>query len=446
MKKSMVIGSVLTLSLCIASPAFATNPTDVPAKHWSYDAVNYLVQAGIVDGYSDGTFRGDKTMSRYEMAQVVYKAMLSESKANIAQKALIDKLASEYALEMNKIESMDSRLTKVEKNATVKFSGSLLDQYKIKRPAVGNGWQSGQWQVRLNASAQVDESTTFNLRLANPTPTAAKFKASTANYWGYNGETNGTNENAFRVDRFFATTKTGATNITVGRQAMELDQEDIIIDSGFFSFDGVKIAGKIGAVEVDAKRGRFARGVTGYTFGSGVTTNAADFNNIDIDSIMIGSKTGKLAWDASWAKFSEWKPSQKTLMNYYTAGVKYGFNDKLSMTAEVGKNDAVNGGNFWYASAKYGAQSLNTAGKQNFTVGYLHAGLNSVNGIYTSFDQPTEDGNDGTNGHSWNNLDLAYRYAFSKQWTGKLEFGKVMDTVNSANDYHFWKTQFIYKF
>ena len=254
MKKSMIVGSALALSLCLASPVLAAAPSDVPANHWSFEAVNYLVKAGIIDGYGDTTFRGDKTVSRYEMAQIVYKALQNEAKANIAQKALIDKLAAEYALEMNKIESMDNRLTKVEKNATVKFSGTLLEQHKIKTPKTGAGWSSGQFQVRLNASAQVDDNTTFNLRLANPTPTASKFRDSTANYYGDN------NDNSFKVDRFFATTRTGKTDISFGRQAMELDQEDIIIDSGFFSYDGARVAGKVGQVAVDAKYGRFARG------------------------------------------------------------------------------------------------------------------------------------------------------------------------------------------
>jgi len=107
MKKRVLLASALAaLTLSIASPAFAATPnvafTDVPAKHWSYDAVTYLAKAGIIDGYSDSTFRGDKTMTRYEMSQIVYKAMQNQNKANIAQKALIDKLAAEYALESPK--------------------------------------------------------------------------------------------------------------------------------------------------------------------------------------------------------------------------------------------------------------------------------------------------------------------------------------------------------
>ena len=77
---------------CTAS-AYAANPfSDVPAGHWAYDSVAELAAAGVVDGYGDGTFGGDKLMTRYEMAQIVAKAM--------ANGANVDKLAAEFADEL----------------------------------------------------------------------------------------------------------------------------------------------------------------------------------------------------------------------------------------------------------------------------------------------------------------------------------------------------------
>ena len=451
MKKRVLLASTLAaLTLSIASPAFAapTTFTDVPAKHWSYDAVSYLSKAGIIDGYNDSTFRGDKTMTRYEMSQIVYKAMQNQNKANIAQKALIDKLAAEYALEMNKIESIDTRLTKVEKDQTVKFSGSLLEQYKVKRfenPTTSiagkAGWAYQQQQVRLNISAKVDNDTTVGIRLANPAPTAAAFKDATANAAGANAD------NDFKADRFFATTKTGVTKITIGRQAMDLDPAEVIVDGGFFSYDGIKVTSSWNGLDFDIRDGRFAKGVTGYAFGSGVTTNAHNYDNVYNQSIMIGSKIGKLNWDASVARFSNNALSDKTLLSYTFGNLGYAFSDKFSVATEFGKNTkATTGGTFYTVAGKYGAQSLNAKGKQNFTVQYLHAGVNSIDGIYTSFDQPLEDNNDGVNGHSWNNLDLAYRYAFSKNMVGKLEYGTIKDTVNDNASYHIWKANVLYKF
>ena len=62
--------------LGVSATAFAANPfSDVPAGHWAY-VVCKLAAAGIVDGYPDGTYKGDRTMTRYEMAQIVAKALV----------------------------------------------------------------------------------------------------------------------------------------------------------------------------------------------------------------------------------------------------------------------------------------------------------------------------------------------------------------------------------
>jgi hypothetical protein len=126
---ALVIGICLMTTTALAAPA--DKFTDLPKSHWAYEAVSLLAKEGIIDGYSDKTFKGDKEMTRYEMAQVVAKAMANQSKANIALRALIDKLAVEFALDMNKI---STRLEKVEKQqAKIKISGELSEQYKVKK-------------------------------------------------------------------------------------------------------------------------------------------------------------------------------------------------------------------------------------------------------------------------------------------------------------------------
>ena len=67
----------------MVSPASSSIFADVPADHWAYDAVAQLVQDGVVNGYSaDGTFKGDQNLSRYEMAQIVAKAMAKSDAAD----------------------------------------------------------------------------------------------------------------------------------------------------------------------------------------------------------------------------------------------------------------------------------------------------------------------------------------------------------------------------
>ena len=90
----------------VTASAYAANPfSDVPAGHWAYDSVNKLASAGIVDGYGNGTFGGDRLMTRYEMAQIVAKAM--------AKGANVDRLAAEFA---DELDSLGVRVAALEKN------------------------------------------------------------------------------------------------------------------------------------------------------------------------------------------------------------------------------------------------------------------------------------------------------------------------------------------
>jgi len=80
MKKSLVLA--MAMALGVTASAYAANPfSDVPAGHWAYDSVNKLAAAGVIEGYGDTTFGGDKLMTRYEMAQIVAKAMAKGANA-----------------------------------------------------------------------------------------------------------------------------------------------------------------------------------------------------------------------------------------------------------------------------------------------------------------------------------------------------------------------------
>src|SRR5512138_3433394 len=63
------LGAVAAISLAL--PARASTFSDVPEDHWAYEAIDYLQQAGLVEGYPDGTLRGDRAFTRYEMAMVI---------------------------------------------------------------------------------------------------------------------------------------------------------------------------------------------------------------------------------------------------------------------------------------------------------------------------------------------------------------------------------------
>jgi len=166
MKKKLVASLAAAMVLGVAGTSFAaTNPfTDVPAKHWSYDAVTKLSSAGIVDGYGDGTFKGDKTISRYEMAQIVAKAMAHSDKATAEQKATIDKLSVEFA---DELEGLNVRVTKLEKNSsTVKITGEARTRYNHHDfKDVQENKNDWKLRTRLHLNGNINDQWTYYGRL-----------------------------------------------------------------------------------------------------------------------------------------------------------------------------------------------------------------------------------------------------------------------------------------
>src|ERR1700736_4194277 len=61
--------------LAMISPAVAQPFADTPTNHWAYDAIAELAAKGLLEGYPDGTFKGDRAMTRYEMAMVVARLL-----------------------------------------------------------------------------------------------------------------------------------------------------------------------------------------------------------------------------------------------------------------------------------------------------------------------------------------------------------------------------------
>ena len=152
MKKSLVLA--MAMALGVTASAYAANPfSDVPAGHWAYDAVNKLTAEGVVDGYPDGTYGGDKLMTRYEMAQIVAKAM--------AKGANVDKLAAEFA---DELDSLGVRVANLEKKAdNVKITGQIRASY---RDADDKGHQ-GRLRTRLFVNGTINEDWTYIGRFEN---------------------------------------------------------------------------------------------------------------------------------------------------------------------------------------------------------------------------------------------------------------------------------------
>ena len=111
-KKLLAAAVAASLTLTSGTTLAAKNPfKDLPEGHWAYDAVTMLAEDGVLEGYGDDTFRGDRLMNRYEMAEIVSKALEKYDIARPADKGAIKKLQNEFAEELK---DMDVRLKAVE--------------------------------------------------------------------------------------------------------------------------------------------------------------------------------------------------------------------------------------------------------------------------------------------------------------------------------------------
>lgn len=113
MKHAFLKAAIAVCFACAAVTVSAANPfTDVSADDWAYQAVASLSDEGVIDGYPDGTFRGDKHVTRYEIAQIVARLMAKEDTLNASQKETLAKLSSQYA---NELKDLGVRIAELEK-------------------------------------------------------------------------------------------------------------------------------------------------------------------------------------------------------------------------------------------------------------------------------------------------------------------------------------------
>lgn len=113
MKHAFLKAAIASCFACAAVTVSAANPfTDVSSDDWAYQAVASLSDEGVIDGYPDGTFRGDKHVTRYEIAQIVARLMAKEDTLNASQKETLAKLSSQYA---DELKDLGVRVAELEK-------------------------------------------------------------------------------------------------------------------------------------------------------------------------------------------------------------------------------------------------------------------------------------------------------------------------------------------
>lgn len=208
-----------TLAALFAATAFnvsAANPfADVDTSSWAYQAVSQLSDQGVVDGYPDGTFRGDKNVSRYEMSQIIARLMAKENTLNASQKATVDKLAGEYA---DELKSLGVRVAELEKktghiNTITELRVQDVPRYDNVFKDSKSKHDELSLRVRLNTIANVNDRTTVYSQLETYMSMNGK-DVFQPNRYGYdsNGnryERNGYGDGDFHMNRLWATYQFG---------------------------------------------------------------------------------------------------------------------------------------------------------------------------------------------------------------------------------------------
>ena len=173
--KTKVLAALVATMAVGATCAFAANPfVDVPSDSWAYKSVVELADAGIIQGVDGEHFQGQRNITRYEAAEMVAKAMAHMDKASVEQRALINKLADEFADELNnlgvRVSALENRVgnVKMTGDARVRFIHQDNDDNGNGKIKGDNSWS---YRVRLRANAQVNDKTkvTYGISTGNHT-------------------------------------------------------------------------------------------------------------------------------------------------------------------------------------------------------------------------------------------------------------------------------------
>ena len=235
MKKVLAIAAVAALTAGVS--AYAANPfSDVTPNDWAYQAVEDLSEQGVVEGYPDGTFKGERNITRYEMAQIIARMLAKEDQLNAEQRATLDKLAGEYADELANLGVRVSNLEK--KVGNLYWSGDARMRYQDKAVDAADGWNG---RMRINVKGQVNDSTYVQGRLTS----------------NMDFKTNGDNDVVF--DQLFANHDFGkAATVRLGRIPVAFGDQGGWLYGDSYGVDGAEAAFHLGEkVDVTAGYGRF---------------------------------------------------------------------------------------------------------------------------------------------------------------------------------------------
>ena len=333
MKKTLVSALTTALVVGAASTTFAAaNPfQDVPADHWAYDAVAQLAADGVIEGYGDGTYRGDQEITRYEMAQMVARAMAKGGSG--ADKALIDKLAAEFADELNNLGVRVSALEKKVDN--VKWTGTMRYRYITNRTAAGK-LNANYLTLRLEPEMEINDKWTGHARIDY---NFDMDRGSNNGVVNANGEWEDT---GMRVERAWAQGDYDNVQILLGRLPYIT-----FVDNGMLYDDNVSggqlTFGKDIKVTLTAGRADILNG----DFAPANTSTTASYQSIEI----YNDRDAKFTWGVGYHHLQNkdfyenrangiYRNGDKKAANIWALGLGYKFNDDFALNGAYAFNSS----------------------------------------------------------------------------------------------------------
>ena len=364
-KKTLVSAITAALVVGAASTTFAAaNPfSDVPADSWAYDAVTTLAADGVIDGYPDGTYKGQNTMTRYEMAQIVARAM-AKTDLEKADKALVDKLAAEFAEELD---NLGVRVADLEKKSdNVKWGGELRYRYyDIDRDSKAGDETHNKVLFRLEPKAYIGNSGwTANARLD----------------YEMNLSTDENNEHVV-VDRAYVEGPLFGATVTAGRTPVFTAQGllfDDRISGGTVAFGSDEFKTTLAAGRYNPEHSDY-RTVVGVDNAKDITAEyyGVQFDYTPNDKLALNAGyTGLVNLDA----YVETAPNSSRKYDHFSddasfwyVGGKYAFDKNVAFVGEYAQNTedwADDEDQAWTAELQYKGANAADAGSWGAYAGY----------------------------------------------------------------------------
>ena len=354
MKKILAVAAVAALTAGVS--AYAANPfSDVSPDDWAYQAVSDLSDQGVVEGYPDGTFKGERNMTRYELAQVIARLMAREDQLNAEQKATLDKLAGEYADELANLGVRVSNLEK--KVGNISWFGDARMRWKEKGYNTDGSRKADGWdgRMRINAKAQVNDSTYVRGRFTSSMDFKDSADANT------------------KMDVLFVHHQFGdKVGMNLGRNFLTLGQTGMYYDD---FFDGAQLFIGDSKLTLEAGYGRMNTWINDYGQKKDDTVYAR-----------LYGQTGRIGYDAEYIKTVGAADADKK--SIWGAGLTVGVTDAVDIFGDFYKNTEPKGDpQMWTAGLGFGHYNLKKPGTFRVAAQYVRneAGAYFGGSTYTAF-------------------------------------------------------------